>query len=127
MLGESKLISFISCADSERSHAFYADTLGLTFVRDEPNAKVFRGGNRLLRMQLVEEMPPSRGAVLGWEVDDIESTADDLSERGVRFERYDGLDQDERGIAAFPNGDKVAWFHDPDGNILSIAELVPEP
>ena len=125
LLGDSNLISFVSTAKPDDARAFYVDVLGLDFVRDEPMAMVFRGGGRYLRMQKVETMPPSTGSVLGWEVDDIEGTVRALGDRGVAVERYDGMPQDELGIARFPNGDRVAWFLDPDGNILSLSELVP--
>ena len=127
MLGSSDFIAIISTAKPEEARAFYVNTLGLEFVRDEPMAMVFRGGGRWLRMQIVEAVPAPQGSALGWEGDDIEETVQQLVARGVEVERYDGLPQDEQGIATFPNGDKVAWFLDPDGNILSVAELVPEP
>ena len=124
MLEHADLIAMIAVASPEKARVFYIETLGLTFVRDEPQAMVLEGNGRLLRIQKVESLPPSRGSVLGWEVSDIESTVRELESRGVRFERYPSMPQDDLGIARFPNGDKVAWFLDPDGNILSIAELV---
>lgn len=125
MLGGADLISMIAVVQADKARAFYEETLGLEFVREEPQALVFRGNGRYLRVQRVDKLPPATGSVLGWQVDDIESTARALAERGVELQRYDGMRQDDLGIATFPNGDKVAWFLDPDGNVLSVAQLVP--
>ena len=124
MLGDSDFISFISTARPEAASRFYVSILGLELVSDEPLALVFRGNGRLLRMQKLKKVPPPTGTALGWQVRDIAAKVRQLEEKGVRFERYDGLPQDDLGIATFPNGDKVAWFLDPDGNILSLSQLV---
>jgi catechol 2,3-dioxygenase-like lactoylglutathione lyase family enzyme len=70
-----------------------------------------------------KELPPAHGTVLGWQVPDIKATVEDLGQAGVRFERYDGMSQDDVGIWNSPSGAKVAWFKDPDGNLLSITEF----
>ena len=124
MLTNADFIAIISTARPAEARAFYVNVLGLDFVRDEPQALVLRANGRYLRIQKVDELPPPRGSALGWEVDDIERVAEELATKGVALERYHGLPQDDHAIATFPNGDKVGWFLDPDGNILSIAQLV---
>ena len=124
MLGKSVLIAIISTAKPVEARAFYTDVMGLELVREEPAALVFRLNDQWLRMQIVDEVPPPRGSALGWKVEDIVETVSQLRGKGVETEHYDGMPQDKNGIATFPNGDKVAWFLDPDGNILSVAQLV---
>ena len=77
----------------------------------------------MLRVQKVHELRPARHTVLGWRVPDIRSRIKELTKKGVRFERYDGLGQDESGVWTTPSGAKVAWFKDPDGNTLSITQF----
>jgi hypothetical protein len=76
-------------------------------------------------VQKVRELHPAKHTVLGWEVADIHAKTRELTSRGVRFERYDGLAQDESGIWTTPSGAKVAWFKDPDGNTLSLTQFDP--
>jgi hypothetical protein len=76
-----------------------------------------------LRVQLVEQSIPQQSTVFGWKVDDIEEAVATLSERGVKFEAIGLSSQDAHGVCTFENGDKVAWFKDPDGNMLSIAQV----
>jgi len=76
----------------------------------------------MLRLAMGKELPPSHGTVLGWQVPDIESAVRDLVRAGVRLERYEFLKQDELGIWTSPPGARVAWFKDPDGNVLSVSE-----
>ena len=125
MLKHSKFTPILCTTQPERARAFYVEKLGLEFVREEPRALVLRGDRRYLRIQVVEKMPSAYGSTFGWQVDDIEAKVEALGKRGVQVERYEGLPQDLRGITTFPNGDRVAWFLDPDGNVLSLAELVP--
>ncbi len=125
MLRHARFAPILCTARPDQSREFYVEKLGMEFVREEPRALVFRGDRRFLRLQVVEQMPKSFGSAFGWQVDDIEAKVEALGRRGVQIERYEGLPQDERGIATFPNGDRVAWFLDPDGNVLSLAELVP--
>jgi catechol 2,3-dioxygenase-like lactoylglutathione lyase family enzyme len=122
-LSDSDFVAFVATARPDEARAFYVDTLGLELVGDEPQALILRGNGRYLRIQKVNELPRSIGTVLGWMVKDIESKVRQLSSRGISFQRYEGLPQDDNAIATFPNGDKVAWFLDPDGNVLSLAEL----
>jgi catechol 2,3-dioxygenase-like lactoylglutathione lyase family enzyme len=122
MLAESELVAFVSTADPERSRPFYEDVLGLTLVADEQSALVFETPNATLRVAKTGSVTPSEGTVLGWEVSDVEAVVADLQDRGVDPRTYDGIPQDEDGIATFPDGTQVAWFDDPDGNTLSVTE-----
>jgi catechol 2,3-dioxygenase-like lactoylglutathione lyase family enzyme len=122
-LNERKIIAFIPVVDTERAKVFYRDTLGLALVTEElPFALVFDANGIMLRLAIVEKMPGNPGTILGWQVPDIISAAQDLQSAGVLFERYEYMQQDELGIWATPTGAKVAWFKDPDGNVLSISE-----
>jgi catechol 2,3-dioxygenase-like lactoylglutathione lyase family enzyme len=114
-----KLVAFLATAQPENARRFYEDTLGLRFVSDDGFALVFDSGGTLLRIQKLDHVDPRPGTALGWEVDDIESAVGGLD---VSFARYDGLEQDERGIWTAPTGARIAWFEDPDGNILSLVE-----
>ena len=94
----------------------------MKFVSDDPYALVFRVGKLQLRIQKVEDKPRLGYTVLGWVVSDIHKTVRQLSRAGVKFEQYDGLGQDADGIWRAPGGAQVAWFLDPDTNILSLTE-----
>jgi catechol 2,3-dioxygenase-like lactoylglutathione lyase family enzyme len=113
------LVAFLGTAQPERARAFYEGVLGLRFVSDDEFALVFDSGGTLLRIQKVDEVDPAARTALGWLVTDLEAAVDALE---VSFERYDRLDQDARGIWTAPNGARIAWFKDPDGNILSLIE-----
>jgi len=122
-LGKYNIIGFVSIVDVSRARDFYRDTLGLRLVMEEPPfALVFEANGIMLRLGMAKELPPAHGTVLGWQVPEITSTVRELGEAGVRFERFAGMDQDEFGIWSSPTGAKVAWFKDPDGNILSVSE-----
>jgi len=92
-----------------------------------PFALVFDANGTMLRVQKVRALPPAAFTILGWEVRDLRRTIKGLHKNGVRFERYEGLPQDELGIWTTPDGSKVAWFRDPDGNILSLTEFRKKP
>lgn len=122
-LSKYNIIGFVTIVDVERAKSFYRDTLGLRLVSEEPPfALVFDANGIMLRLGMGKERPPVRGTVLGWQVPDITATVRDLERAGVRFERYEYLKQDNLGIWTLPTGAKVAWFKDPDGNILSLSE-----
>jgi len=122
-LGNYNIVGFIGIVDVERAKEFYRDTLGLRLVSEEPPfAIVFEAHGIMLRLGMAKELPPARGTVLGWHVPDIVAAVRDLERAGVRFERYDFMKQDDLGIWTTPTGAKVAWFKDPDGNILSLSE-----
>jgi catechol 2,3-dioxygenase-like lactoylglutathione lyase family enzyme len=122
-LGKYNIVGFINIVDVARAKEFYRDTLGLRLVSEEPPfALVFEANGIMLRLGMAQELPPALGTVLGWQVPDISATVKDLGQAGVRFERYQQLKQDTLGIWTAPTGAKVAWFKDPDGNILSVSE-----
>lgn len=123
MLSQAELVGFIPTVDADRAKRFYIDLLGLTFVSDDPFAIVVRSKTVTIRIVRVAAFNPSPHTILGWEVPDIEAMAREFSVNGIKFERYPYLEQDADGIWAAPDGRaKVAWFKDPDGNILSISQ-----
>src|SRR5712672_2853819 len=115
MLNKSKTISFVATKNPARAQTFYESTLGLLLVSDDPFALVFDANGTMLRVQKVQALQPAQHTVLGWEVQDIRAEVEQLTKRGVRLERFEGLDQDDLGVWASPSGGKVAWFKDPDG------------
>jgi catechol 2,3-dioxygenase-like lactoylglutathione lyase family enzyme len=119
-------IAFIPTARPEAARAFYEQTLGLTFVEENPFALVFRVGptQTMLRVIRAGEFTPAPFTIFGWEVEEIHATVAELSGRGVEFVRYSFFEQDEAGVWTAPNGDQVAWFKDPDGNTLSLSRHV---
>ncbi len=127
MLKQAKVISFIATARPAEAKAFYKDVLRLPLRSEDRFATVFELGTGSLRVTPVEALVPAPFTVLGWEVDDIAREAKILGEFGVSFERFPGLEQDKTGIWTAPGGAKVAWFKDPDGNILSLTQPAPAP
>jgi catechol 2,3-dioxygenase-like lactoylglutathione lyase family enzyme len=121
MLADSKAFSGFAVPDIEEARKFYGDTLGLKVEPIE--------GPGLLTLHLAGERPtliypkpdfePANYTILNFPVNDVDAAVDELSARGVQFERYDGFDQDEKGIAR-GSGPDIAWFKDPAGNILSV-------
>ncbi len=123
MLGSCDLVTLIGTARAAEARAFYEGTLGLRVVADDPFAIVCDANGVQLRISKMEQLTPQPFAVLGWAVSDIEQTVDALAARGVAFERYEGMQQDARGIWTVPGAmARVAWFKDPDGNTLSLTE-----
>ena len=124
MLGSNKIVAFVPTRDSAQARAFYEGRLGLKFVMDDGFALVLDANGIMVRVAKVPEFKPAQFTILGWEVSDIDSAVSDLAKRGVRFEKYGLPSQDERGIWSAPGGVKVAWFKDPDGNMLSVSQHV---
>jgi catechol 2,3-dioxygenase-like lactoylglutathione lyase family enzyme len=122
MLGSSDLVAFAASADLPRARAFYEQVLGLPVREQNDFACVFDANGTTLRVTAVREVSPAGYTILGWRVTDIEAAVRDMSARGVAFKRFDGMEQDENGIWASPGGARVAWFADPDGNILSLTQ-----
>jgi len=122
MLALGKMVGFVLTKDYDKARAFYEGTLGCEFVSLDQFALVVRIGGHQIRISKVADFTPLRSTVLGWEVSDIERVADSLTERGVAFEKYTFVQDKERGVWTSPGGSKVAWFKDPDGNVLSISE-----
>jgi catechol 2,3-dioxygenase-like lactoylglutathione lyase family enzyme len=123
MLGDEKLMAFIATADAERAKQFYRDLLGLRLLADEPFALVFDVRGTMLRVQKAEHVTVAPYTSLGWQVDDVAGVAEQLLQKGVRLERFPHMAQDALGVWTTPDGAKVAWFKDPDGNLLSLTEF----
>jgi catechol 2,3-dioxygenase-like lactoylglutathione lyase family enzyme len=127
-LSSYNLIGFVTILDVDRAKTFYGGLLGLRLVSEDlPFALVYDANGIMLRLVLGKELLPASGTVLGWQVSGIASVVQSLATAGVHFERYGFFDQDQLGIWSAPNGDKVAWFKDPDGNTLSVSEHPEHP
>jgi catechol 2,3-dioxygenase-like lactoylglutathione lyase family enzyme len=123
VLESSDVIAFAGSADLGRARAFYEQVLGLPVVEQDDFACVFDANGTMLRVTAVGEAARAPYTVLGWRVGDISAVVRGLAARGVRFLRQGGMDQDEDGVWTAPGGDKVAWFADPDGNVLSLTQF----
>ena len=123
MLTHSALIAFIATTLPEQAKAFYTEALGMTLVDDTPFALVYNANGTMLRIQKVQAHTPASHTVLGWQVSNIREAVEKLLRCGITCERYAGLSQDEQGIWTTPDGNRIAWFCDPDGNVLSFTEF----
>ncbi len=123
MLDQYDVIAFVATKKPEAAKAFYSKVLGLRLVADTPFALVYEARGNMLRISKVRELTPAPYTVLGWKVADIRAAMADLTRTGVTFERYEGMAQDEVGIWTTPDGHKVSWFKDPDGNTLSLTQF----
>ena len=124
MLAQSKPVCFVLTADLPTARRFYTDILGLAETGEDPFAVSYDLAGTMLRLTKVEGHQPNPHTVLGWQVADIEAAIDALAARGVTFAVYEGFGQDERGIWTHPaSGAKIAWFHDPEGNNLSLTQF----
>jgi catechol 2,3-dioxygenase-like lactoylglutathione lyase family enzyme len=122
MLASSKVIGFVPTQDAQKARAFYEGKLGFRFVSDDQFALVLRAGETMIRIAKAQDFTPAPYTVLGWEVRDIEAVVRWLQKRGVAFEKYPFVQDQELGIWTAPGGNKVAWFKDPDGNVLSVSQ-----
>jgi catechol 2,3-dioxygenase-like lactoylglutathione lyase family enzyme len=122
MLTNNAVIAFIPTKDAARSRAFYEQKLGLRFVSDDSFAVVMDCKGTMLRIARVGDFTPHPFTILGWEVEDIDTTTEVMAGNGVKFSIFPELKQDDAGVWTAPGGVKVAWFKDPDGNILSISQ-----
>ncbi len=125
ILGAGKLVAFAAVTDFAKARAFYEGVLGLRLVEEElPFALVFDANGTMLRVTKVPEHKPAPFTVLGWDVASIDETVAQLTAAGVEFLRFPGLnDKDPHGIWTAPGGARIAWFHDPDGNVLSVTQF----
>jgi catechol 2,3-dioxygenase-like lactoylglutathione lyase family enzyme len=123
MLNQETIMVFVGVSNADKARVFYRDTLGLTLLSEDGFALAFDVGGVMLRVTLVQEVRPQPYTVLGWQVKDAAATARNLARAGVSLERYPGVEQDEDGIWSAPGGARIAWFKDPDGNVLSIAQM----
>ena len=125
MLTDSPAFSGFAVPDLDPARRFYEETLGL---RAEANPEMgglltlHLGGGTDVLVYAKPEHTPATFTVLNFPVPDVEAAVDELASRGVRFERYEGFDQDDKGIARGPQGPAIAWFTDPGGNIMSVLE-----
>ena len=124
MLNQASPMTFIPTTQPEEARRFYEGVLGLKLIAEElPFALVFDSAGTMLRVVIVDSFTPQPFTVLGWIVDDIAQSIDELAAKGVAFVRYPDFDQDERGVLTFPDDTALAWFRDPDGNLLSLTQF----
>ncbi|TMM57909.1 VOC family protein [Maribacter algarum] len=126
MLVAPTITAFLPTAKPKESKQFYWHTLGLKLRSEDPYAFEFEGNGLVLRITIVNEFTPQPFTVLGFRIDKIESQVKTLQEKGVEFEKYGGLQQDDLGIWTSPSKAKIAWFKDPDGNLISLTEYENE-
>jgi predicted enzyme related to lactoylglutathione lyase len=123
MFANTKAYSGFAVDDMQKAREFYGETLGLrTSVLDEEHGllSLHLAGDRDTLIYQKPDFTPATYTILNFAVDDVDAAVDELSTRGIRFERYDGLGQDEKGIARGGGGPQIAWFKDPAGNILAV-------
>ena len=122
MLTDKKLKAFVPTVRPNEAKSFYKDILGLELLSQDNFALEFDANGTLLRVTIVQDLQPHPFTILGWNVDDIVSVIKQLNDKNIFCERYDFFEQDNLGIWTSPNGSKVAWFKDPDGNVLSLTQ-----
>jgi catechol 2,3-dioxygenase-like lactoylglutathione lyase family enzyme len=124
MLGSKNIVAFVPTKDPAKARQFYEGVLGLRFVKDDGFALVLDANGIMVRVAKAADFKPVPFTILGWQVSEIETVVAALQEKGVQFEIFGFLEQDQLGIWTAPGGDKVAWFKDPDGNLLSVSQHV---
>lgn len=122
MDADARIITFLATTDYARTHAFYGGVMGIRRIAETPFAHVYDVAGTTLRISKVDAFTPHPFTVLGWQVKSIFAEVDRLAAAGVGFERYPFLEQDARGVWTSPDGARVCWFKDPDGNLLSLTE-----
>jgi catechol 2,3-dioxygenase-like lactoylglutathione lyase family enzyme len=122
MLSNKKIQAFIPTINPEQAKTFYRDILGLKLLSEDNYALEFDANGIFLRITTVETFTPQPFTVLGWNVDDISSIIKSLNDKDIFCEKYDLPGQEDSGVWTSPRGSKVAWFKDPDGNVLSLSE-----
>jgi len=120
MMPDAQFMAFIPVRDLAVARTFYQSTLGLAVLEESPYAIVVDARGTMLRLTRVNDLRVQPFTIAGWQVPDIRAAIDELSGLDVTFIRFEGMDQDARGIWTTPGGDHVAWFTDPDGNTLSL-------
>jgi catechol 2,3-dioxygenase-like lactoylglutathione lyase family enzyme len=126
MLASMDIITFVPTRNPKKAREFFETTLGLRFVSDDQFALVFDANGVMMRVvdvSGVADYKPAPFTILGWSVSNVGNTVKDLQRKGVKFERFPGMEQDQLGVWSSPSGAKVAWFKDPDGNVLSLTEM----
>ncbi len=122
MLSEPKITAFLPTVKPQQSKQFYRNTLGLKLVSEDNYALEFKGKESLLRITIVDEFKPQSFTVLGFKIEEIVTEVKSLTKKGVKFEKYNSLKQDDLGIWISPSKARIAWFKDPDGNLLSLTQ-----
>jgi catechol 2,3-dioxygenase-like lactoylglutathione lyase family enzyme len=123
MLSNINIKAFVPTTKPEQAKQFYKDILGLKLLSEDSYALEFEAGESLLRVVTVQELTPHSFTILGWNIPDISSTIKSLIDKGIVFEQYGFMKQDGLGIWISPGGSQVAWFKDPDGNVLSLTQV----
>lgn len=124
MLATATITALVGTMKPDAAKAFYEGVLGLAFIADDTFAMIFEGKNARVRVSRVPAVAPAQYAVLAFTVADIDKAVDGLAAKGVVFARYPFFVQDAKGIWTAPDGTKVAWFPDPDLNLLSVVQHV---
>lgn len=127
MVGDADLVVFVASRDLVAAGRFYGGVLGLRLVEASEFANAYDANGTQLRVTRVDRVVPAPHTVLGWRVADIDAEVRTLGEAGVAFTRYAGMTQDEEGVWTAPGGSRVAWFTDPDGNVLSLQQPPAHP
>ena len=122
MFGTTKAFSGFAVPDLDAARKFYGDTLGLQVSEEHGLLTLHIAGDRDILVYPKPDHTPASYTILNFPVDDIDGAVDELTRRGVRFERYDGFNQDDKGIARDDDGPPIAWFTDPAGNVLAVLE-----
>jgi len=125
VLGDADLVAFTASRNLEVSGRFYGDVLGFRLLEASEFANAYDANGTQLRVTLVDRVSEAPYTVLGWRVLDIVATIRALRQAGVVFQRYEGMTQDEFDVWIAPGGSRVAWFADPDGNVLSLQQPPP--
>jgi catechol 2,3-dioxygenase-like lactoylglutathione lyase family enzyme len=118
------MVGFLVTTNPDAALRFYTEVLGFRLISDDAYALAFDTHGALLRIGKAEQFQPAHGTVLGWEVEDIQAAVADLKAKGAVFERFPNMAADENAVFTFPTGDKVAWFRDPERNLLSLSQHV---
>ena len=123
MLTSNKILGFLQTTNSKRAKEFYIDVLGLQFSSEDQFALELNAGGNRLRISETKDFQAMPFTVLGWEVEDIDQVTQGLKTKGVQFEFYSWMTtQSASGVWNSPSGARVAWFKDPDGNLLSLSQ-----
>lgn len=122
MFGDTKAFSGFSVRDVSAARKFYGETLGLKTSESDGMLTLHLAGGRDILVYPKDNHTPATFTILNFPVDDIDKAVDELTRRGVRFERYDGFDANEKGIVRGDMGPPIAWFKDPSGNVLSVLQ-----
>ncbi len=118
------MVGFLVTTNPDAARRFYTEILGFRFISEDNFALAFDANGPMLRIGKAQKFTPAANTVLGWDVRDITATVSELTKKGLAFERYPQMSGDDLGVFTFPNGDKVAWFKDPEGNVLSVSQHV---